>query len=466
MKKEIIKYLLPPIITILIILITLMIKGIYPFGDVLIDNHDNMQQVAPIYNHLWDWLHGEESLFFDWYTGLGTNLSMTVSAFSMLSPFNLLLYFVPRSYIHQFFYILIIVKMAFISETMYIYLNKKFKTDYVFKLLFSLMFAFSGYQMLYGTTFMPWMDVVVFFPLLMIGLDNILKGKSNILYIIILTLCFIINYYIAALILLFVLILSGFYIIFFVEKQERKRVICKLGVSTFISIGIAAFILVPTFVQLMNSQRFSYDTTESGAVTILQKFNNILEAKINTGSLLLEQWVLYALLSLPITIIVLGIIKNKDNKKEVKMVCILIALMIIPLIVEGTNLLLHFGSYVTFVMRYAFVINFVFLTIACHYSCKIEFSKEKSNWKLMIMLIILMITYYIIIIYTYENLVYIFNASLKEYAILFISVSVTYIILYYMILKNNIAMKKIALVLFAILEISIFVYTCLEKPSA
>jgi len=180
--------------------------------------------------------------------------------------------------------------------------------------------------------------------------------------------------------------------------------------------------------------------------------------------------VLYALLSLPIVIIIFGIIKNKDNKKEVKMVCILIALMIIPLIVEGTNLLLHFGSYVAYSMRYAFIINFVFLTIACYYSAKMELPNKKNNWKLMIVLMtFLFIIYYIIIICSYEKLVDIFstyeyNASLRKYAGLFIIVFSIFMILYFLILKKNNSMKKITLIFFAILEISIFVYSSLGRP--
>ena len=40
-----------------------------------IDYFDNMQQVAPLYAHLWDFMHGKASIWFDWYTGLGTNVS-------------------------------------------------------------------------------------------------------------------------------------------------------------------------------------------------------------------------------------------------------------------------------------------------------------------------------------------------------------------------------------------------------
>ena len=85
-----------------------------------------MQQVAPLYAHLWDFMHGKASLWFDWYTGLGTNVSMSISAFSMLSPFNLLLYLVPRNLILESISILTAVKMVFMSDAMYALLNLKF----------------------------------------------------------------------------------------------------------------------------------------------------------------------------------------------------------------------------------------------------------------------------------------------------------------------------------------------------
>ena len=60
-------------------------------------------------------MHGKASLWFDWYTGFGTNVSMSISAFSMLSPFNLLLYFFPRTLILESISILTLVKMIFMQ---------------------------------------------------------------------------------------------------------------------------------------------------------------------------------------------------------------------------------------------------------------------------------------------------------------------------------------------------------------
>ena len=463
MKKQYLNYILPAIITILIIVLVLMLKGIYPFGNQPIDYYDNMQQVSPIYTHLWDFLHGQASLFLDWYTGLSTNFSMTISAFSLLSPFNLLLYLIPRENIHQYMYLFIIIKLAFMSETMYLYLNKKFShLSYIFKLLFSLMFSFSGYQMLYSSSFMPWMDVIVFFPLLMLALDNIYQNKSNICYILCLTFCFIINYYITALILLFILIVTGLYTLFFVEEVERKKVIFKIAIATLISIGLAAFILVPTAIQLVNSQRL-----HEGNISLTEQFTTILNSVPHQGNWRLEQYIIYASSSLPVAIILWGVIQFRKEKKVTKMVIILLLLMILPMLIEGINLLLHFGSYSAYNMRYGFIITFVLLVIASYYASKIHLQEEKISFKKGIVAITLMVIIAISIIHFYplleKNLAtyYDYNRSLSYYAGFFILQFILFATIDYLLIKEN---KRNLLFIISLLHIFTFAYICFGRP--
>ena len=52
--RKIASYLIPGIITLLVMIFVLIVKGIWPFGSNRIDLFDNMQQVAPLYAHLWD----------------------------------------------------------------------------------------------------------------------------------------------------------------------------------------------------------------------------------------------------------------------------------------------------------------------------------------------------------------------------------------------------------------------------
>lgn len=81
------------LIIILIWSIVCASKGIWPFGQMLLDIGDMAEECVPMYTHLWDVLHGRKSLFFDWYTGLGNNMAGSVLYFGLISPFNLFFLF-------------------------------------------------------------------------------------------------------------------------------------------------------------------------------------------------------------------------------------------------------------------------------------------------------------------------------------------------------------------------------------
>ena len=55
--------LIPAILTFLLFSGVLLIKGIWPFGQNLIDYYDMGQTNAPLYYHIWDFLHGKSPLF-------------------------------------------------------------------------------------------------------------------------------------------------------------------------------------------------------------------------------------------------------------------------------------------------------------------------------------------------------------------------------------------------------------------
>ena len=227
--KKIRPYAVPGIITGLVMIVILILKGIWPFGSSRIDYFDNMQQVAPLYAHLWDFMHGKASIWFDWYTGLGTNVSMSISAFSMITPFNLLLYFVPRSYILESISIITLVKMIFMSVAMYALINKKYNNlVYGLKVMFSCMYAFCGYVILYGSCFTPWMDIVAFFPILIMAYDRMLETGKKMLYICMIALCFIINYYLSAMSLIYIFLICG------IRMETWLRQLPASGVSSIL----------------------------------------------------------------------------------------------------------------------------------------------------------------------------------------------------------------------------------------
>lgn len=360
-------YAIPGFITLAVVVLTLVFKGIWPFGKNRIDYFDNMQQVAPLYAHLWDFMHGKASLWFDWYTGLGTNVSMSISAFSMLSPFNLLLYLVPRDLILESISILTVVKMVFMSVAMYALLNKKFPNLLPpLKTAFAVMYSLCGYVLLYGSCFTPWMDIVALFPVLMLSLDRLLYTGKKVFYICMVALCFIINYYLSAMSLIYIFLISGAYILIISERKKWKEYAWNLGIGTVAGMGLSCFVLVPVMVQLSSSQRGS-----AGGSILSQYLGWLKSAIVTDGTMAaFQRWMMLYGMSFLIAVILVGIRKYKNEKKQsIYMLC-LAGIALLPMIIEGINLMWHFGSYNGYTLRNGYFIAFTLICMASYYAEK------------------------------------------------------------------------------------------------
>ncbi len=374
-------YIIPALVTLVALLVIMVSKGITPFGSNRIDYFDNMQQVAPLYTHLWDWMHGDASIWFDWYTGLGTNVSMSISAFSMLSPFNLLLYLVPRNLILESISILTIAKMMVMSVTMYAVINyKNRRLGYWLKLIFSLMYAFGSYTLLYGSCFTPWMDIVALFPLLMLGFFRMLDTGKRGLYVFMLALLFIINYYLSAMSVVYILVVSGVYILMGCERKMWKEHAWNLGVSTGVGIGLSAFVLVPVMIQLSGSQRGSSGSNIAG-----QYIGWIRSAFVTDGSMAaFQRWMMVYGLAFAVALIAVGIKMYWSDTKLRNSNIILILIALLPIAVEGINLMWHFGSYNGYTLRNGYLFEFTLIMIAADYASRIfgsvylDFKKYKK----------------------------------------------------------------------------------------
>ena len=359
--KKILGYLFPGLITLLVMLIVLVAKGIWPFGSSRIDLFDNMQQVAPLYAHLWDAMHGDASIWFDWYTGLGTNVSMSISAFSMITPFNLLLYFVPRSYILESISIITLVKMIFMSVAMYALINKKYNNlVYGLKVMFSCMYAFCGYVILYGSCFTPWMDIVAFFPILIMAYDRMLETGKKMFYICMIALCFIINYYLSAMSLIYIFLICGIRMVVMQERKQWKETAWNVGIGTIAGIGLSAFVLVPVFAQLSSSQR------GGASKGLLSQYAGWITSSIVTDGAMaaLQRWMMLYGLAFVIAVIIMGIKIYKSDRKQLIYSVAMLVVALGPVLMEATNLMWHFGSYNGYTLRNGYLISFTLICVA------------------------------------------------------------------------------------------------------
>ena len=386
-KKEYLKYFLPSCITLIIYCIILTVKGIYPFGSNTIDYYDMAQQIAAFYYHVYDMLHGTKAFFYDWYSALGTNMAMSTSGCSNLSPFNLFFLFIERSSLLKSLSVFNGLKLMVMSFTMYFYLDKTYKkSPLFFKLAGSTGYSFCGFVLvLYITN--QWVDVAALFPLIMYFYDRLIEDGRMKGYVITLTLTLIVSYYLGFMILIFIFLYTGIKVSAGLlgdacsggsdadTGNGKNFHLVQLGTGTVMSMALSSFILVPQLTQMLNSARFK-NGNESEAAGLTGRYVEILSHV--RGDYTTRWWSLLGI-SFAAAVIATGIIRFRKERRTVLMSVSLILIMVLELFFESINLIWHFGSYIQYPIRNGFIIYYVFAYLMCFYAERMYGTEEETK---------------------------------------------------------------------------------------
>ena len=125
--------------------------------------------------------HAVETHNFQLYSfsqSLGGNL-LPLIAYYLLSPFNIIMFLSPSAAdIPMMLSLIIMLKIATIAATMTYFLQQHFDRQSWQSAVFGLMFALSGFVVVYFFNIM-WLDALVWLPLIINGLDKLIDtGKT------------------------------------------------------------------------------------------------------------------------------------------------------------------------------------------------------------------------------------------------------------------------------------------------
>ncbi len=271
-EKECAIFLLSFLLPLIMMVAILISKHVFPFGDRCILRTDFYHQYLPFHAELQNKLKNFESLFYTYKVGLGTNF-ITLLAYYLACPFNILLFFVPEANALEFITVMVVLKIAFSGFTMSYYLVKRYKTDSFVVIFFAIFYAMSQYIAAYYWNIM-WLDNIVIFPLLMLGFEDLQNGKKPYLYIITLALSILCNYYIGTITCFFFVVYFVFYSVLKNKKIKEIGInFLKTAGSTLIGVMISSILLLPIF--------FAFKTTASSDSTFpssVKEYFTMIEA--------------------------------------------------------------------------------------------------------------------------------------------------------------------------------------------
>lgn len=257
----------------LVILIALYFaRGIFPFGDKCYLRSDMYHQYLPFYSELWYKLRSGSSLFYSQNIGLGVNFT-ALYAYYLSCPLNWFIFIFPHQYLIEVMNALIILKISLASVTFTYYITRHFKSKNILIAIFGMFYALSGYLAAYSWNIM-WLDCVLLFPLIALGLELLVTEHKFMLYTVSLGLAILSNYYISIMICM---ALVFYYLVLFIRTpfkgiKERLRSIGEFSLFSLIAGGLSAILLIPEIYALgyTVSSKISFPKTLTEYFPIIQ----------------------------------------------------------------------------------------------------------------------------------------------------------------------------------------------------
>lgn len=270
----------------LIVIITVYIlQDIAPFGRNSMLTVDFFHQYGPMLAEFFDRIHTKESLIYSFNTGLG--LPFFRNFFNYLSsPLNIIIFLFKRKDLIMSYSFIIGIRSIISAITMSYYLRKKFNTKTPILIGLGLLYAYSAYFTAYYWNIM-WLDGLIFLPLIILGIENIINKNNGILYTISLAIMLYSNYFIGYMICIFSCIYFLAHLIIKTKKIEIKKMFKTIGLFTICSLiagALNAWALIPMFEALTstNATMGSIPTNQYYAFTIPEFIKNHLTGVTST----------------------------------------------------------------------------------------------------------------------------------------------------------------------------------------
>lgn len=317
------------------------VYGFYPFGSRSVAWCDLEQQGLPLLMELKTAFSGDGSLFLG--KGGGLMSFYGVFLFFLSSPLSLITLAVDNSHIIYFINIFIMIKAALAAASAELYFRKLFpKLPVAFGVLMSVMYAVSGYVMMYFQNQM-WLDMMIIFPLLMLSMFRLIeKGKWG-AYTVCTAMCLVLNFYISFMIILMLMMFGGAALYLCCGEKDRPDRAFRLIAGDLCAALLSAAVWLPAFLQYTSSGRGS----SAGSLFFGDGFlyNTLDKTVLLSGSCLV-----FAAIALII------VYRKRLNEGKNGFFALSAVITLAGAFIEPANKLIQTGSYQAYPLRYGFII--------------------------------------------------------------------------------------------------------------
>ncbi len=235
-------------IPVLGILVAYIKMGIRPFGQYSMLGMDLWSQYFPMLRHQVMTRRELAMSLFSWNGALGVD-TFVQNAYYCNSPFNFLLLLSPLKYLVDALDYIILLKFGLAGLNFAIYCRYRFKKADIYTVACASGYALCSYCLAYISQIM-WFDAVVFFPIILMGFERLMREKKPLLYCVMLAVTMYSGFYISFSVCIF---LAIYFFVFAAENYKEFKIngILRGGVRfalySVLAAGAAAFVLLPVY---------------------------------------------------------------------------------------------------------------------------------------------------------------------------------------------------------------------------
>ncbi len=272
----------------LLMWLTYITMKVYPFGEESVLVLDLNGQYVYFFEALRDIIHEGGSLLYSFRRALGGEF-IGIIGYYLASPFSIIPALLPDAMMTEALLIMFLLKTGLCGLTFGIYIEATRKIrNRSATVIFSTLYALCAYAVVMQNNTM-WIDNLIWLPMVLLGIENLIKHGKFKLYVISLVFCIMSNFYIGYMMCIFSLLYFFFY--FYSLSEEERNPLGTKGffVRRFVRFGAFSLLAVAICAAMVWGSYYSltFGKTEftNPSYAVKQRFDFLdLASKMYFGS--------------------------------------------------------------------------------------------------------------------------------------------------------------------------------------
>lgn len=198
----------------------------------------------------------------DFSFGYGADVLTTLHYYTIGDPLNLLSVFVPARYT-EYLYICLILLRYYLAGCAFIFYCQVMKKENAWSVIGALVYVFCGFALVAGVRHPYFLNPMIYLPLVLSGVEKIYRHQSPTLFIVMVCISALSNFYFFYMIVVLTVIYAIFRFFDYHHEHYLKNIInslIKFILYGLVAVMMAGVILIPVILLFVNTSRSQVST--------------------------------------------------------------------------------------------------------------------------------------------------------------------------------------------------------------